>query len=83
MPVQSSAVVKTAIRILEIRKETETCYTAITSLSYATCSLVCTSQDYVGRTACTEKGRKDRERNGTGLYEKLLNINTLFGLEQR
>lgn len=83
MRVQSSAVVKIAIRILEIRKEIESRYTAISALSYTTCSLACTSRDHVGRTACTEKGRKDSQRNGTGLYEKLLNTNTLFGLEQR
>lgn len=51
MPVQSSAVVKIAIRILEIsRKAIETHYTASTSLSYATCSLVFTSQHHVGGT---------------------------------
>jgi len=78
MSVQSSAVVKIAIRMLEIiRREIET-HTASTSLSHATCSLVCTSQDHIGRTACVEKGRENSQRNETGLYEKVLNINTLF-----
>lgn len=81
MSVQSSSVVK--IRILKItRKETETHYVTSASLSYATCSLVCASRDHAGGTACREKGRKNSRRSVTDLYEKLLNTNMHFGLEQ-
>lgn len=83
-PVKTSAVIKTANRIPKMfRKEIETHYTDITSIFYVMCSIVSTSYNHSGRTTYTEKGRKDSQRNDTGLYEKLLNTNTLFSLEQR